>query len=200
MSKLDLWLKDNSIASETIGTKFSNDDDKSKLIFTLLQDSLSPLKCSFTKCFSSENSEFNPWTLRFKSKENYCGRHRLSKNYFCSCRWFSGILEMCLPLFKSNKTLDLTDDNTSVTKMKNRYFRTSTKTKISLDDQGSIVDQLNTTCVACMAEDENLSEFSKSTEQLYNRQPMIMYKYHIGMCSLVFLALVVVLLISNLKK
>jgi hypothetical protein len=102
--------------------------------------------------------------------------------------------------FKSNKTLDANDDNTSVNKMKNRYFRSNTKIKVSFEDQGSIVDQLNTTCVACMAEDENLSEFSKSNEQLYNEQPIVMYKYHIGMCSIVFLALVIVLLITDLKK
>jgi hypothetical protein len=106
---------------------------------------------------------------------------------------------MCL--FKSNKTLDAHDDNTSVNKMKSRYLRSSTKGKVSLvDEQGSIVDQLNTTCVACMAEDENLSEFSKSNEQLYNEQPIIMYKYHIGMCSIVFLALASVLFIADLKK
>ena len=200
LSKLELWLKDNSITSETIGSKFAKDEDKSNIIFTLLQDSLSPLKCSFTKCFSSKSSEFNPLTLRFRTKENYCLRHRLSNNYFCNFLWLSTFVLACMRYFKSNKTLDANDDNTSVNKMKNRYFRSNTKVKVSFEDQGSIVDQLNTTCVACMAEDENLSEFSKSNEQLYNEQPIVMYKYHIGMCSIVFLALVIVLLITDLKK
>lgn len=52
LSKLELWLNDNSVTHELSGsnTKTQNDkgaiDDQSNIIFTLLEDSLSPLKCS----------------------------------------------------------------------------------------------------------------------------------------------------------
>lgn len=56
MSKLELWLNDNSINYEnSANSKFAKDEsninDKKNIIFTLLEDSLSPLKFSFKKCF-----------------------------------------------------------------------------------------------------------------------------------------------------
>ena len=54
--KLELWLNDNSVNHELSGAnaKIQNDKgaDQSNIIFTLLEDSLSPLKCSInSNCF-----------------------------------------------------------------------------------------------------------------------------------------------------
>ena len=64
----------------------------------------------------------------------------------------------------------------------------------NLDDQG---DDLNLSCVACLAEN---TKVALSIENLYNQQPSKMFKYHVGMCSLIFLSLTSVLLICDLKK
>ena len=62
LSKLELWLKDDSLFDSKAARKFSSPNDsepskkdreQSEIIFSLLEDSLSPLKCSLnSKCFT----------------------------------------------------------------------------------------------------------------------------------------------------
>lgn len=47
-SKLDLWLKDNTTNNKNMN---DNKSDQANITFSLLEDSLLPLKCSFSsKC------------------------------------------------------------------------------------------------------------------------------------------------------
>lgn len=146
-------------------------------------------------------------TLKFKSKDNYCSRHERSKRFFLNCLPKSNSF---LRIFsKSSEKNNLTQstsagsfqaDNHPSNRIKNRVVHHSDNKKSSLLDDQSMIDELNSTCVACLAEDNNFSEYALSREQMYNRQPSVMFKYHIGMCSLVFLAISAVLFVADLQK
>ncbi len=174
----------------------------------MLEESLSPLKFSFNFLFTNnknKNTEFNPITLRFKSKEVYCKRHKDSREscvtkpfrYFLNLLPFSNNLlrtTATLRTKKSNKTKDLdttsssTDinnnlqdtsvaggDQHSVSRFKNRIKKV--QANASLDDQ-SIMDELNSTCVMCLAEDSSIgNDLLLSCEKIYSSQPAMMFKY-----------------------
>lgn len=139
-------------------------------------------------------------TLKFKS--SYCPRHMRNKKSFFS-NFFSKsspLFRLCSPFFKINKSLLIpTSEETSKldgygtnnSKLKNR--------KGMIDDQ-SMMDDLNTTCPTCLSEESSFREFSKTREQLYNEQPCLMFKYHIGMCSVIFMSVATILFISDLNK
>jgi hypothetical protein len=61
-------------------------------------------------------------------------------------------------------------------------------------------------CVYCIADSnktatiEEFSEFMVDRERLYNEQPYVMFKYHITMCLVIFLAIASVLFITDLNK
>lgn len=90
------------------------------------------------------------------------------------------------------------DINNATTRIKNRIKEANTNT--IYDDQ-SIMDELNSTCVLCLAEDRSINHnLFLPIEKVYNSQPSMMFKYHIGMCFLIFLSISLVIFISDLKK
>jgi hypothetical protein len=155
----------------------------------------------------------------------YCKRHKDSREscltkpfrYFLNLLPFNNLLRTTATLRtkKSNKTKDLdTTSNTdinnnlqdtsgagdqhSVSRFKNRIKKV--QANASLDDQ-SIMDELNSTCVMCLAEDSSIgNDLLLSCEKIYSSQPAMMFKYHIGMCFFIFISISLVLFISELKK
>jgi hypothetical protein len=166
---------------------------------------------------TNKYSEFNPVTLKFKSKSHYCALHKRSNNR---------ILKF-LGLQKSHRRrqqaprLSLASDPPSVSmsaaasaitlnspkqasvstgaQLKSRLLRADTRHNPLLDNE-NLIDDLNATCVKCMNQDHNFIKLGPSRERAYNEQPSPMFKYHIGMCSLIFAAILSVLLISDLRK
>lgn len=64
----------------------------------------------------------------------------------------------------------------------------------AIDDLGQ------TNCMQCMAEDNSLNQMAITREQLYNQQSSPQFKFYILMCSLIFVSIMTVLLISDLEK
>ena len=149
---------------------------------------------------TTENSEFNLATLKFKSF--YCPRHEKSKSWLPSCfaNFFKQKAIATSDLGGSSRKANLNDASYNKVQQKVRLFRSNDNKHPVIDDE-NIMDDLNTsTCVACIAEDNNFNKFYISREKLYNKQQSPLFKYHIGMCSLIFFSLATVLFVSDLVK
>lgn len=130
-------------------------------------------------------------TLKFKAKDTYCDRHKISLK-----KLNKNIFSRFLP--KSNSTIDL--KNNLVESQLNGAQTNRHHHQKSLNDDQNNLDDINSTCIACLAENNKFGQIALTTEQLYNQQPTLMFKYYIGMCFLVFISIAAVLLISDLKK
>jgi len=157
---------------------------------------------------SYKNSEFNPVTLKFKAKQlNYCYRHRYLNN----------ILFRCLPrsiqeLYFQDEVITNDKDQSLQTKKKRRDIKTEKIKKQLISDMGenqsasiilgrqSILDDLRSNCSACFKEKKEFSSLKSSRERLYNSQPSLAFKFHIGMSMIVFVTLACVIFISELNK
>jgi hypothetical protein len=179
LSKLQKWLKDDD--KGRIGSKNSDStNEKINIIQSLLEDTLSQLKCTlkldcFTGIGHESGSDLNPVTLKFKSNEYYCERHRRKKR--------KGFINL-LRCFKTNDVGSSHLDHSS-------------------NEQASNVNQQE--CIKCNnCKEKNAGDFNEfafiDREKLYNQQPSQFYCYNIGMCSVIFLAIVTVLLIVDLDK
>lgn len=184
-----------------------NEQDQANITFSLLEDSLTPLKCSFSsKCLfeSYKNSEFNPLTLKFKSKPvNTCHRHRYLRNPFFRCLPRS--LRSCLiskeRIGKYSMRSSTSDNKTE--KLKRQLISSTSENQVATIAMGhrGIIDDtpLSANCVGCMKENKGFSSFNSSREQLYNSQPSLMFKYHVGMAAIVFSSLATVIFMSELE-
>lgn len=181
-------------------------DSIHSLVLTLFTFTLDKTKKKtfFLSISSYKNSEFNPVTLKFKSKQvNYCDNHRLLKNKLFRC--LPGFIQSCLQSnpdetsdkFKYSKN----NKEIKALKMKDQLIQSNENqaANIAIDNRG-IIDDLSSNCPACMKENKGFSTFNSSREKLYNSQPSLVFKYHIGMSSLMFLALATVILVSELTK
>jgi class 3 adenylate cyclase len=168
-SKLEHWLngsKSNGSFSN-LGLNKQLKPERTSVIYSLLEDSLTPLKCSFNfKCFKQNNDDFNRLTLKFNSKNLNCDRHHESERR-----------KSCL----------------SMTKVKNRLSEIEIK-RLSHDSM-SLMKNFDASCIECIAETSNLDKSQLTYEYRYNEQPSIFFKYHIGMCFLIYLAISLVILI-----
>lgn len=99
--------------------------------------------------------------------------------------------------------------NNNLTKLEANSIGNSSKPKVKsaesksnkiMDDQTLIDDMQQSSCSQCIAEDNSFHQFGVTREDLYNQQASPLFKYHIGMCSLIFMSITAVLLISDLKK
>lgn len=185
-----------------------NEQDQANITFSLLEDSLTPLKCSFSsKCLSEsyKNSEFNPLTLKFKPKPvNTCHRHRYLRNSLFRCLPRS--LQSCLTSkehFGKYSMRSSTGESNNKTEKLKRQLISSTENQvatIAMGHRGIIDDSpLSANCVGCMKENKGFSSFNSSREQLYNSQPSLMFKYHVGMAAIVFCSLATVIFMSELE-
>ena len=76
LSKLEMWLKDDSFEKTRRGTKCGDDVDTSNIIYSLLEDSLSQLKCSLPlKCFDKYNNTSSSTQAYFFIFQNECLQH-----------------------------------------------------------------------------------------------------------------------------
>lgn len=157
---------------------------------------------------SYKNSEFNPVTLKFKIKQlNFCHRHRHLNN----------ILFRCLP--NAIRALFIPDELSAADKKQPKQIRQKRRDLKAekLKDQliaginenqsasiamgrRSLVDDLRSNCSACLKENKEFSSLNSSRERLYNSQPSLAFKFHLGMCMVVFVTLACVIFISELKK
>ncbi len=127
------------------------------------------------------NSEWNPFTLQFKS--HYCAKHKHPKR---------NMLRNFLCLKSSNNSLSASNRQLTVT---------TVTTRASHQYETSINDELTETCSTCMSESANFDEsLLMSKEKSYTDQPSPLFKYHIFMCFLIFLSIVIVLFINDVKK
>lgn len=124
--------------------------------------------------------------MKFKTRSNYCLRHKPVNKFLSFINYFT---KCCKPK-EVERDVPIS--------AKRRLISTDSRTTACFED--NIIDNLNTTCIKCMAEDANLSRFASTIEQQYNAQPSPMFKYHISMCFLIFLSIMIVLFISDLKK
>ena len=92
-------------------------------------------------------------------------------------------------------------DHLKAEKMKHQLISSNENqaATIAMSNRG-IIDDLSSNCAACMKENKGFSSFSSSREKMYNNQPSLMFKYHIGMCSLVFISLASVIFVAELEK
>lgn len=71
---------------------------------------------------------------------------------------------------------------------------------IAMGHRGILDDSpLSANCVGCMKENKGFSTFNSSRERLYNSQPSLMFKYHVGMAAIVFSSLATVIFMSELE-
>ncbi|RNA40559.1 adenylate cyclase type 2 [Brachionus plicatilis] len=188
-SKLELWLNDNAIDNNSSKIKLSHDGstEQSNIILTLLEDTLSPLKCSFNSkclCRPNQNFEFNPVTLRFKT--NYCQRHRnTSKNRIFPCF--------------SRQSL-INTNSSSKNQIKNTTSYSNINGVNAARHSDHVIDDLNSACIACLAQNTKYRSIVKSIELIYSQQPLKDFKYFVAMCGLIFLSIALILFISDLKK
>ena len=141
-------------------------------------------------------------TLKFKTKKNHCQIHKSSDNFFLNClpKSLSSLIRPKSMNFKRNSTHISQNDESFLTRLKNHVLNSENpRSSATIDDQ-SLIEDLNSTCVKCMAEDKHLVFNVKSREDLYKTQPSSMFEYHIGMCFLIFISILAVLIISDLKK
>jgi hypothetical protein len=122
----------------------------------------------------SKNDELNPITLKFKTKMNYCSRHFPSQKRVRVFPFISSFL--------------------------NQHLNSPVHRGLKSNESILLDDNLNGTCLDCLKEDPNLAKFSETREQKYNSQLVPMYKYHIVMCFLIFLAITVTFGILGLLK
>jgi hypothetical protein len=183
LSKLQQWLKDDD--KGRIGSKNSDStNEKINIIQSLLEDTLSQLKCTLKfDCLSGiggeSGSDLNPVTLKFKSNEYYCERHRKRRN--------KGLINL-LRYFKANNDVASLNHDHSYS---------------NANEPSSNVNQQE--CILCNSgKEKNAGDFSEfaflNREKLYNKQPSQFYFYNIGMCLVIFLAMMSVLLIVDLDK
>ena len=183
LSKLQQWLKDDD--KGRIGSKNSDTtNEKMNIIQSLLEDTLSQLKCTLKlDCFSGvgreSGSDLNPVTLKFKSNEYYCERHRKRRK--------KGLMNF-LRFFKTNNDV------------------ASSPHDHSYSNANEIASNSNQPeCILCNSgKEKNAGDFNEFSfldrEKLYNKQPSQFYCYNILMCSVIFLAMTSVLFIVDLDK
>ena len=138
----------------------------------------------FKKKKTRKNEDCHPLTLKYNSRSNYCSRHKPTKHF----GWLNLFSKKPAPGHKKCFSM----------KTKKRFIENDKRGISSMNDD--MIDNLTTTCIKCMSEDPNLSKFSETLEQQYNKQTSPMFKYHLLMCSLLFLSIVLVLFISDFKK
>ncbi len=130
------------------------------------------------------NEDFHPLTLKYNTQSTYCSTHKPKNNIFC------------FKLFSKKNTANIA-----------KGFSIKTKKRLIQNEKCGIgtinddmIDNLNSTCIKCMSADPNFSKFAETIEHQFNQQPSPMFKYHLLMCSFLFVSIVVVLFISDLKK
>ena len=135
---------------------------------------------------------------------NFCNRHRHLSNIFFRC--LPNSIRTCLtfsPDSNETKQTRQKSRNLKTAKLKDQLitYNSNQSASIAMDNNQGIIDvDLSSNCSACMKENKGFSSFNSSRERLYNSQPSLAFKYHVGMCMLVFITLAVVMLISELKK
>lgn len=130
------------------------------------------------------NEDFHPLTLKYNTQSTYCSTHKPKNNIFC------------FKLFSKKNTSNIA-----------KGFSIKTKKRLIQNEKCGIgtinddmIDNLNSTCIKCMSADPNFSKFAETIEHQFNKQPSPMFKYHLLMCSFLFVSIIVVLFISDLKK
>lgn len=124
-------------------------------------------------------------TLRFKT--NYCQRHKnTSKNRI-------------LPCFAKKSLISIQNGSKNQIKNTNSYSNINGINSGRHSDH-NMVDDLNSACIACLAENTKNRSVLKSIELIYSQQPLNNFKYFIVMCGLIFLAMASILFILDLKK
>ena len=157
-------------------------------------------RSSFTN--PSEKSEFSLFTLKFESF--YCPRHEKSKRLLPG--WISSIFSKQKSLASASdvngSSRKPSENEASYNKgqQKVHLYRPGDAKHPVIDDENIMDDLTTSTCVDCIAEDSNFNKFYISREKLYNKQQSPLFKYHIGMCSLIFFSLATVLFVSDLVK
>ena len=140
-------------------------------------------------------------TLKFETKENFCQRHKKSvkskQNKFWSC--FSRKKNTSNGFDAKRIGID-SGSNLPKTDGTNRMMNSNRVQNSEQTDQNMVIDDLNSNCILCLAENNKFSQSHQTIEDLYNQQPVRMFKYYIGMCSLIFISIATVLLVSDLKK
>lgn len=125
-------------------------------------------------------------TLRFKT--NYCHRHKYtSKNRIFPC-------------FSKQSLINSQPGSKNQIKNTNSYSNINGLNAGRHSDQNMVIDDLNSTCIACLAENTKNRSVVKSIELIYSQQPLNNFKYFIVMCGLIFLSIALILFISDLKK
>lgn len=123
-------------------------------------------------------------TLRFKT--NYCPRHKsTSKNRIFPCF--------------SKKSLSQNGSKIQIKNTKS-YSNINGMSSARHSDQNMIIDDLNSACIACLAENTKHRSVVKSIELIYSQQPLNNFKYFIAMCGLIFFAMALILFILDLKR
>lgn len=135
--------------------------------------------------------------MKFKSKKlNYCMRHRFYKNSLFRC--LPGKLQsLFLPKSDTKHSVSYGTD-VKLHNLKEKLVKSKNEPPSVSLDKNEIIEQPN--CLVCRKENKGFYSQNSTREELYNSQPSLMFKYHVSMCSLVYIALCTVVFISEIQK
>lgn len=145
------------------------------------------------------NSEFNPATLKFRNVEKSCPRHRKKPSFLLSNNKFLGIFPKPKFMFNSSFSSSSASYHRKGTNASSNLIANGGESSANL--KANLIDDLNqANCVQCMAEDNSYNHAGLTREQLFNQQAAPFFKYFVLMSCLIFVSIMAVLLISDLKK
>lgn len=194
------------------------------------RDWLKNLKKKLKNCIEIKKSlnattEFNPATLKFRNLEKSCPRHKkptsASGANSNNNRFFNIFSKPKFMLKTSPPSSTASTAGGATTASLSQYRKSGNASANLLANGGGGYDSVNnnnnkspnkkvvddaiddlgqTNCMQCMAEDNSLNQMAITREQLYNQQSSPQFKFYILMCSLIFVSIMTVLLISDLEK